>query len=90
MNKLPSVNFKIRSQNEFETGEMCYLEGDKAWMTISSTDLFADKRVLIFSLPGAFTPTCSCNNYLRLMKDLMISKNWGLMRFFVFLLTTPT
>ena len=34
MNKLPIVNFKIRSQNEFETGEMCYLEDDKAWMTI--------------------------------------------------------
>ena len=59
MNKLPNVNFKIRSQNEFETGEMCYLEGDKAWMTISSKDLFEGKRVLIFSLPGAFTPTCS-------------------------------
>ena len=57
MNKLPSVNFKIRSQNEFETGEMCYLEGDKAWMTISSTDLFADKRVLIFSLQGCLLYT---------------------------------
>ena len=59
MNRLPNVTFKIRSQNEFETGEMCYLEGDKAWMSISSSDLFSEKRVLIFSLPGAFTPTCS-------------------------------
>ena len=59
MNRLPNVTFKIRSQNEFESGEMCYLEGDKAWISISSYDLFSDKRVLIFSLPGAFTPTCS-------------------------------
>ena len=59
MNRLPNVTFKIRSQNEFETGEMCYLEGDKAWTSISSSDLFSEKRVLIFSLPGAFTPTCS-------------------------------
>ena len=46
MNRLPNVTFKIRSQNEFETGEMCYLEGDKAWMSISSSDLFSEKRVL--------------------------------------------
>ena len=50
MNRLPNVTFKIRSQNEFETGEMCYLEGDKAWMSISSSDLFSEKRVLIFEI----------------------------------------
>ena len=71
MNKLPTVDFKIRSQNEFETGEMCYLEGDKAWMTLSSTDLFADKRVLIFSLPGAFTPT---GQFTRMM-GMLVNKD---------------
>ena len=26
---------------------------------INTTDIFKDKRVVIFGLPGAFTPTCS-------------------------------
>ena len=25
---------------------------------IDTTDIFKDKRVVIFGLPGAFTPTC--------------------------------
>lgn len=43
--KLPAVKFKIR-----EAG---------VWVEKSTTDLFANKKVIIFSLPGAFTPTCS-------------------------------
>jgi peroxiredoxin len=30
-----------------------------AWKDVNSIELFRNKRVLIFSLPGAFTPTCS-------------------------------
>jgi peroxiredoxin len=29
------------------------------WKDVSTADLFKGKRVVIFSLPGAFTPTCS-------------------------------
>lgn len=29
------------------------------WQDVSSYDYFAGKRVVLFSLPGAFTPTCS-------------------------------
>jgi len=43
--KLPQVTFKVR-----ELGE---------WVDKTTNDLFANKRVIIFSLPGAFTPTCS-------------------------------
>jgi len=29
------------------------------WEDVLSADLFKDKRVILFSLPGAYTPTCS-------------------------------
>ncbi len=29
------------------------------WVAENSEDLFKDKRVVLFALPGAFTPTCS-------------------------------
>ena len=32
---------------------------DGEFVTKSTSDLFGGKRVIIFSLPGAFTPTCS-------------------------------
>lgn len=30
-----------------------------AWKDVSTSDLFAGKTVIVFALPGAFTPTCS-------------------------------
>ena len=29
------------------------------WVTLTTDDLFKDKTVIVFGLPGAFTPTCS-------------------------------
>ncbi len=51
---LPSVRFKMRVRDDSLGGPNPY-----RWETVSTWDLFAKKRVLIFSLPGAFTPTCS-------------------------------
>ncbi len=44
-NQVPAINFVFRENGEF--------------VTRSSTEIFSNKRVVIFSLPGAFTPTCS-------------------------------
>ena len=33
--------------------------GDYEWVTMNKETLFDGKRVVIFGLPGAFTPTCS-------------------------------
>ena len=29
------------------------------WVDVSTNDIFKDKKIILFSLPGAFTPVCS-------------------------------
>ena len=38
---------------------------DGQWQTITTDELFANKTVVVFSLPGAFTPTCSTSHLPR-------------------------
>ncbi|MBZ8182070.1 glutathione peroxidase [Oscillatoria salina] len=49
--KVPNVTFKVREDSE--------------WREITTKDLFAGKTVVVFSLPGAFTPTCSSSHLPR-------------------------
>jgi peroxiredoxin len=42
---VPRVTFKARADNQ--------------WHDITSDELFKDKTVVVFALPGAYTPTCS-------------------------------
>lgn len=49
--RVPSVTFPIRA-------------GD-AWQNLSTEELFAGQKVVVFSLPGAFTPTCSSTHLPR-------------------------
>jgi len=48
---VPQVTFKTRANDE--------------WKDVSTNDLFAGKTVIVFSLPGAFTPTCSSTHLPR-------------------------
>jgi peroxiredoxin len=52
--KLPQVNFKTRVRDESIGGDNPY-----RWENKTTADYFGGKRVVLFSLPGAFTPTCS-------------------------------
>lgn len=46
--KIPAVDFQYMADGGIET--------------ISSADLFGGKKVALFALPGAFTPTCSASH----------------------------
>ncbi|MDQ2093887.1 peroxiredoxin [Rhodalgimonas zhirmunskyi] len=52
--KLPDVTFHTRVRDEAVGGPNPFRWEDK-----TTADYFAGKRVILFSLPGAFTPTCS-------------------------------
>jgi glutathione-dependent peroxiredoxin len=43
--KIPDVTFRVRQNGN--------------WADVTTNEIFAGKTVIVFSLPGAFTPTCS-------------------------------
>ena len=47
------------------------------WKTLSSKELFANKKVIVFSLPGAFTPTCSSTHLPRYNQLAGVFKKLG-------------
>lgn len=49
--RIPDVTFRTRKEHE--------------WVDVTSDDIFAGKTVVVFSLPGAFTPTCSSSHVPR-------------------------
>ena len=50
---VPAVKFKTRVRDESVGGPNPF-----RWQDVNSYELFGNKRVIVFSLPGAFTPTC--------------------------------
>lgn len=57
---VPHTVFKTRVRNDA-------LEGPNPfeWKDLSTDDIFKGKKVVVFSLPGAFTPTCSTSHLPR-------------------------
>jgi len=51
---VPDVVFKTRVRDESVGGENPF-----RWQDRTTKELFGGKRVVVFALPGAFTPTCS-------------------------------
>ena len=62
--RVPDVTFRVRK--------------DGQWKEISTRELFAGKRVVVFSLPGAFTPTCSSSHVPRYNELASVFKGRGI------------
>ncbi len=61
--KIPAVTFRTRQDHE--------------WVDMSSDEVFKGKTVIVFSLPGAFTPTCSSTHVPRYNKLTPVLKQHG-------------
>jgi len=59
-NTVPNTTFKTRVRNDALGGPNPF-----EWKDVTSDDVFKGKNVVLFSLPGAFTPTCSTSHLPR-------------------------
>jgi peroxiredoxin len=60
---VPYVTFRTRRDHE--------------WVDVTSDEIFKDKTVVVFALPGAFTPTCSSTHVPRYNKLAPVFKQHG-------------
>ena len=63
MTHVPNTVFKTRVRNEALGGPNPF-----EWKDVSTDDVFKGRNVVVFSLPGAFTPTCSTSHLPRYEK----------------------
>jgi peroxiredoxin len=61
---IPEITFKTRRGHE--------------WVDVSSEQVFKNRRVVVFSLPGAFTPTCSSTHVPRYNQLSPVFKQQGI------------
>ncbi len=66
---IPTVTFKTRVRDATVGGDNPF-----RWQDVTTDDVFSkNKRIVVFSLPGAFTPTCSneqCPGFERMYDDI--------------------
>ncbi|MEK9673630.1 MAG: peroxiredoxin [Rhodospirillaceae bacterium] len=58
--KVPHSRFQVRVRNNAIEGPNPY-----EWKEITTDDVFRGKTIILFALPGAFTPTCSTTHLPR-------------------------
>ena len=62
--RIPEVTFRTRKNGD--------------WHDLRAEDIFRNKKVVVFSLPGAFTPTCSSTHLPRYDELAPVLRNNGI------------
>jgi glutaredoxin-like protein len=62
--RVPDVQFRLRQNGD--------------WTQLGTNDIFGGKNVVVFSLPGAFTPTCSSTHLPRYNELAPVFKQHGI------------
>jgi len=77
--RVPEVQFMTRLRDESIGGDNPF-----RWQPLSSNDIFAGKKIVLFALPGAFTPTCSTSHLpgyeanFQALRDAGVDEVWCL------------
>ena len=61
--QVPPVTFRTRLNND--------------WLDVTTAEIFNNKKVIVFALPGAFTPTCSSSHLPRYNELAPVFKEQG-------------
>jgi|SRR6056300_402553 len=67
---VPNVTFKTRVESDESPGF--------TWKDLTTNEIFTGKRVAVFALPGAFTPTCSSTHLPGYEEAYQDFKNLGI------------
>ena len=62
--RVPDVSFRVRRNGE--------------WATVTTDEIFGGRSIVVFSLPGAFTPTCSSTHLPRFNELAPVFKAQGI------------
>jgi len=72
VSRVPNVIFRTRVRDESIKGPNPF-----RWQNVSTKEIFGGKNIVLFGLPGAFTPTCSSTHLPGYEKNYKAFKRLG-------------
>jgi peroxiredoxin len=75
---VPKTTFKTRVRDESIGGDNPF-----KWQDLTTKEIFLGNRVVVFSLPGAFTPTCSTYQVPKFEENYDVIRSMGIDEIYV-------